>query len=64
MADKGSVVLRLVGEPVRINPDLIPEHQLIELAKWAIELTEKVFSIPGEEERYQAWLAERNRKTT
>ena len=36
----------------------IPEFRRIQLAKGALELTEQVFSMPGAEERYQAWLKE------
>lgn len=43
---------------IKINFSEIPEYQVRALAKAALELTEKVFSIPGEEERYQAWLVE------
>lgn len=40
----------------------IPEFRRIELAKGALALTEQVFSMPGAEERYQAWLKERKAK--
>ena len=43
----------------RIQVSQIPEHDRNELAKMALSVTEAVFSNPGEEERYQAWLAER-----
>ncbi len=36
----------------------IPDFRRIELAKGALALTEQVFSMPGAEERYQAWLKE------
>lgn len=44
---------------LKLNLDIIPEHDRNELAKMALAVTEAVFSNPGEEERYQAWLAER-----
>ncbi len=40
----------------------IPDFRRVELAKGALELTEQVFSMPGAEERYQAWLKERRAK--
>lgn len=43
----------------RIQVSQIPEYERNELAKMALAVTEAVFSNPGEEERYQAWLAER-----
>ena len=41
-----------------IHIDQIPDFRRIELAKGALALTEQVFSMPGAEERYQAWLKE------
>lgn len=46
-------------EQVKIDVIQIPEYERNELAKMALAVTEAVFSNPGEEERYQAWLAER-----
>lgn len=43
----------------RIQVSQIPEYERNELAKMALAVAEAVFSNPGEEERYQAWLAER-----
>jgi len=40
----------------------IPDFRREELAKGALALTEQVFSMPGAEERYQAWLKERRSK--
>ena len=40
----------------------IPDFRRMELAKCALALTEQVFSMPGAEERYQAWLKERRAK--
>lgn len=61
MAQKENVIFRPVGSTqIRINFDAIPEYQRGELAKFALEVTRNCFARPGEEERYQAWLAERN----
>lgn len=58
-----NLILRPVGAcSLQINVASIPEYQRGQLAEFAIELTHKVFAQPGEEERYQAWLAERNSK--
>lgn len=46
----------------RIDIASIPDFRRIELAKGALALTEQVFSMPGAEERYQAWLKERKAK--
>ena len=43
---------------IHIDISQIPEFRRIELAKGALELTREVFSMPGAEERYQAWLKE------
>lgn len=43
----------------KIQVSMIPEYERNELAKLALAVTDAVFSSPGEEERYQAWLAER-----
>ena len=37
----------------------VPEYQAKDLARLALEITDAVFSRPGEEERYQSWLAQR-----
>lgn len=47
---------------IRIDTAAIPDFRREELAKWAIELTERAFSVPGAEERYQDWLRERKQK--
>ena len=39
--------------------DQLQEHRAKDLAHLALEITEAVFSRPGEEERYQSWLAQR-----
>ncbi len=46
----------------KFNLDLVPECQRRLLAEFALELTRDVFSRPGEEERYQAWLASRQQR--
>lgn len=43
---------------LRIDLASIPDFRRMELAKGALALTEQVFSMPGAEERYQAWLKE------
>lgn len=47
---------------LRIDIASIPDFRRIELAKGALALAEQVFSMPGAEERYQAWLKERKAK--
>lgn len=47
---------------MRIDIASIPDFRRIDLAKGALALTEQVFSMPGAEERYQAWLKERKAK--
>ena len=47
---------------LRIDIASIPDFRREELAKGALALTEQVFSMPGAEERYQAWLKERRAK--
>lgn len=47
---------------IHIDINMIPDFRRIDLAKGALALTEQVFSMPGAEERYQAWLKERRAK--
>lgn len=47
---------------LKFNLKEIPEYERNELAKLALAVTEAAFSRDGEEERYQIWLAERNRR--
>ena len=47
---------------LHIDLAAIPDFRREELAKGALALTEQVFSMPGAEERYQAWLKERKAK--
>ncbi len=49
-------------EPIHIDLTAIPDFRREELAKGALELMEQVFSMPGAEERYQAWLKDRRAK--
>lgn len=44
---------------VTVDVSQIPGFRKEALARGAIELVELVFSQPGAEERYQAWLAKR-----
>lgn len=44
---------------IHINPEEIPAFRRTELAQCILDLMEKAFSVPGEEERYQQWLKER-----
>lgn len=46
---------------VHIEIASIPDFRREELAKGALALTEQVFSMPGAEERYQAWLKTRKK---
>lgn len=47
---------------VDIDVSQIPNVQRNELFDMAIVLHDFVFSMPGEEERYQEWLSKRNSK--
>ena len=47
---------------LRVDVASIPDFRRENLAKGALALTEQVFSMPGAEERYQAWLKERKAK--
>lgn len=49
---------------VHIEIEKIPEFQRISLAKGALALVEQVFSMPGAEEQYQAWLKARKEAQT
>lgn len=51
-----------LGQTLHIDIAAIPDFRREELAKGALALTEQVFSVPGAEERYQAWLKERRAK--
>lgn len=51
------------GNAVHIDVDKIPEFVRNKMADLALQLTESRFSQPGEEEKYQAWLAAREAKS-
>lgn len=60
MSKYEKIVLRPIGDcTVKVNVSEIPEFQRSQLAEFALELTRNIFAIPGEEERYQSWLADR-----
>jgi len=44
---------------IQIDTSQIPKFRKEELGKAALLLVEQVFSLPGAEEKYQAWLAKR-----
>lgn len=52
----------ILSQTLHIDIAAIPDFRRVELAKGALALTEQVFAMPGAEERYQAWLAERKAK--
>lgn len=63
MYDYEKLVLKPVDDiNIEIDVNLIPEYQRCQLAEFALELTREVFSRPGEEENYQAWLQERRQR--
>lgn len=60
---KSNIVFQPIGDAdIKIDFNEIPEYQRGELARFALEVTRNCFAIPGEEERYQAWLAERKKR--
>ena len=63
MFDYEKTVLMPVGDiQIKIDFDSIPEYQRNELAMATIKAAREFFAQPGVEERYQIWLAERNRR--
>jgi len=63
MYDYEKTVLKSVADvKIEIDFDSIPEYQRRQLAELALEVTREVFSRPGEEERYQAWLQNRRQR--
>lgn len=48
---------------IKIGLDSIPEYQKRQLAKAVLDMVQELFSQPGEEERYQAWLQDRKQKS-
>jgi len=60
-----AMVIKKVDDPendIHIDVNQIPEYVKNELADWAIRMTKEVLSRPGEMEKYQRWLAEREAK--
>lgn len=51
-------------EKIEIDVDMISEYQKCQLAEFALDVTQQLFSRPGEEERYQRWLQERQQRET
>lgn len=47
---------------IKIDVTQIPEYQRRQLAEATLEATKRFFSQPGVEERYQAWLQERQER--
>ena len=47
-------------ERIHIDTSKIPKFRKEQLAKGALLLVKQVFSQPGEEEKFQAWLARRH----
>lgn len=63
MFDYEKTVLMPVGDvQIKIDFDSIPEYQRNKLAMATVKATREFFAQPGVEERYQIWLAERNRR--
>lgn len=63
MRENERVVLQPLGDVnIKIDVNLIPKYQRCQLAEFALDLTSEVFTRPGEDERYQAWLKNRRRK--
>lgn len=46
---------------VKIDVDQIPDHVRYDLLETIMEATKEYFKQPGVEEKFQAWLKERNR---
>ncbi len=60
-----NTVFRPTGSAqVHINCDAIPEYQRSELARFALDVVRNCFARPGEEEKFQKWLAERKARLT
>ncbi len=47
------------GAQIHLKLDEMPKFRRDELCKATLSLVDAVFSIPGEEERYQEWLKAR-----
>lgn len=59
MNSAGSNAFIPSGTEVKLNLSEMPRFRRENLFQFTLELVDKVFSIPGEEERYQEWLARR-----
>lgn len=46
-------------QKIQVDTSKVPNFRKEELARGALLLVEQVFSLPGAEEKYQAWLAKR-----
>lgn len=46
----------------KIDVNQIPEYQKNQISEFALSVVANCFAIPGMEEKYQKWLAERKRK--
>ena len=63
MYDYEKITLKPVDDgSIKIDVTQIPEYQRRQLAEATLEATKRFFSQPGVEERYQAWLQERQEK--
>ena len=47
------------GSDLDMEPDRMPQYRKDTLADATLELVKRCFAIPGMEEKYQAWLRER-----
>jgi len=47
-------------QEIHIDTSLIPDYVRDQLAKATLEMVKEAFRQPGMEEKYQAWLAEKN----
>ncbi len=59
METRSAVCEENLPTEIHIDTSAIPTFRRRELAEGALKLMEQVFSRPGEEERFQAWLRER-----
>lgn len=46
------------GNGVKVDPSLIPEHEMNILARETLRAAEKYFQQPGVKEDYEKWLKE------
>lgn len=45
-----------------INVNEIPAYQVRKLAEATVDLMQRIFAQPGEEERFQLWLEQRRKE--